>query len=99
MENPFYHRGAIRRAQDFHNREAEISQILGLLRNGQSVSLIGPRRIGKSSLLIHLSRAAVRTQMQLQPPNALFVLIIIIGVASAILIANKVQDKMDAKAA
>lgn len=31
--------------------------------------------------------------------NALFVLIIIIGVASAILIANKVQDKMDAKAA
>ena len=30
--------------------------------------------------------------------NALFVLIIIIGVASAILIANKVQDKMDAKA-
>ena len=75
MENPFYHRGAIRRAQDFHNREAEISQILGLLRNGQSVSLIGPRRIGKSSLLIHLSRDQVRAQMQLNPPHALFVLI------------------------
>lgn len=75
MDNPFYHRGAIRRAHDFHNREAEISQILGLLRNGQSVSLIGPRRIGKSSLLIHLSRAAVRAQMQLDPPDALFILI------------------------
>ena len=75
LDNPFYHRGAIRRAPDFHNREAEISQILGLLRNGQSVSLIGPRRIGKSSLLIHLTRAEVRAQMQLAPPNALFVLI------------------------
>ncbi|WP_420643739.1 winged helix-turn-helix domain-containing protein [Candidatus Leptofilum sp.] len=75
VNNPFYHRGAIRRAADFHNRDAEISQILGLLRNGQSVSLIGPRRIGKSSLLIHLSRAKVRAQMQLDPPHALFILI------------------------
>ena len=61
MDNPFYHRGAIRRLRDFYNREAEISQILGLLRNGQSVSLIGPRRIGKSSLLIHLTRSEVRS--------------------------------------
>lgn len=75
MDNPFYHRGAIRRQQDFYNREAEISQILGLLRNGQSVSLIGPRRIGKSSLLIHLTRPEVRAQLQLDPPHALFVLI------------------------
>ncbi|MCA9954530.1 MAG: winged helix-turn-helix domain-containing protein [Anaerolineales bacterium] len=75
MDNPFYHRGAIRRPHDFYNREAEISQILGLLRNGQSVSLIGPRRIGKSSLLIHLTRPEVRAQLQLDPPHALFVLI------------------------
>lgn len=75
MDNPFYHRGAIRRQHDFYNREAEISQILGLLRNGQSVSLIGPRRIGKSSLLIHLTRPDVRAQLQLDPPHALFVLI------------------------
>ena len=51
IENPFYHRGAIRRMDDFIGRDAEINQILGLLSNGQSVSLIGPRRIGKSSLL------------------------------------------------
>ncbi|MCP4415329.1 MAG: hypothetical protein GY805_01820 [Chloroflexi bacterium] len=75
VDNPFYHRGAIRRLQDFHNRKAEISQILGLLRNGQSVSLIGPRRIGKSSLLIHLARPEVRGKMQLDPPQALFILI------------------------
>ncbi len=75
VDNPFYHRGAIRRSDHFHGREAEITQILGLLRNGQSVSLIGPRRIGKSSLLIHLTRSQVRHTVNLQPPQALFVLL------------------------
>ena len=75
INNPFYHRGAIRNAADFYGREAEINQILGLLRNGQSVSLIGPRRIGKSSLLMHLCRPQVRKSLQLNPPNSLFVLI------------------------
>ena len=74
-ENPFFHRGAIRRAEHFHGRDAEVEQILGLLRNGQSVSLIGPRRIGKSSLLLHLRRTAVRQSFDLQSPNALFVLL------------------------
>jgi hypothetical protein len=75
VDNPFYHRGAIRRAENFHGREAEVAQILGLLRNGQSVSLIGPRRIGKSSLLIHLTRSQVRQQLDLHSPQALFVLL------------------------
>lgn len=74
-DNPFFHRGAIRRAEDFVGREAELNQMLGLLRNGQSVSLIGPRRIGKSSLLLHLSYPDVRHPFQLQPPHALFVLL------------------------
>ncbi len=75
IDNPFFHRGAIRQATDFHGRQAEVDQILGLLRNGQSVSLIGPRRIGKSSLLLHLCRPPVREQYNLHPPNALFVLL------------------------
>lgn len=75
IENPFYHRGAIRRISDFVGRDAEINQILGLLYNGQSVSLIGPRRIGKSSLLIHLCEPEVRGRVNLAPPNALFVLL------------------------
>jgi hypothetical protein len=64
IDNPFFHRGAIRRPEEFHGRQAEISQILGLLRNGQSVSLIGPRRIGKSSLLLHLARPSTRSSYQ-----------------------------------
>lgn len=71
-DNPFFHRGAIRQAEYFCGREAEINQILGLLRNGQSVSLIGPRRIGKSSLLIHLTRLEVRQAFQWGPSQALF---------------------------
>lgn len=74
-DNPFFYRGAIRRIEDFIGREAEINQILGLLRNGQSVSLIGPRRIGKSSLLLHLCHTAVRERMQLDSKHALFVLL------------------------
>ena len=73
--NPFFHRGAIRRSEDFHGRQSEIQQILGLLRNGQSVSLIGPRRIGKSSILLHLARPEVRAAYQLTAPSALFVVI------------------------
>ncbi|MEI2610645.1 MAG: winged helix-turn-helix domain-containing protein [Candidatus Promineifilaceae bacterium] len=75
LENPFYHRGAIRHAQHFFGRSAETAQILGLLRNGQSVSLIGPRRIGKSSLFLHLCRPEVRAPFNLAPPQMLFVLV------------------------
>ncbi len=74
-DNPFFHRGAIRHLEDFIGREAETSQILGLLRNGQSVSLIGPRRIGKSSLLLHLSNPSIRASMNLDPSRCLFVLL------------------------
>ena len=74
-DNPFYHRGAIRNAADFYGREAETKQILGLLRNGQSVSLIGPRRIGKSSLLMHLCRPQARQQHNIAANRILFVMI------------------------
>lgn len=74
-DNPFFHRGAIRHVEDFIGREAESNQILGLLRNGQSVSLIGPRRIGKSSLLLHLSNPVIRAQYNLNLPHSLFVLL------------------------
>jgi hypothetical protein len=60
IDNPFFHRGAIRRAEEFQGRHDELDQILGLCRNGQSVSIVGPRRIGKSSLLLHLCRPSTR---------------------------------------
>lgn len=74
-DNPFFHRGAIRRAEEFYGRQTEIGEVLGLLRNGQSVSLIGPRRIGKSSLLLHLARPQIREAHQLDATRILFVLL------------------------
>lgn len=71
--NPFFHRGAIRKADQFYGRTAETAEVLNLLRNGQSVSIIGPRRIGKSSLLMHLTREETRKPVGLDAPNALFV--------------------------
>jgi hypothetical protein len=75
VDNPFYHRGAIRRAEEFYGREVETSQILGLLRNGQSVSLVGPRRIGKSSLLLHICRPLTRTDKGLSTDDMIFALL------------------------
>lgn len=75
LDNPFFHRGAIRRAEEFHGREAEISQILALCRNGQSVSIVGPRRIGKSSLLLHLCRPSVQSLFGLDPNEVIFALV------------------------
>lgn len=39
---------------EFVGREAEITNLLSRVRNGDSSSIVGPRRIGKSSLLYHL---------------------------------------------
>lgn len=75
MTNPFFHRGAIRNPQEFHGRSGETAQILGLLKNGQSVSLVGPRRIGKTSLLLYLSQSSVRGQFDMSPGDALFAVI------------------------
>ncbi len=74
-DNPFFHRGAIRRAEEFHGREAEIRQIFELCRNGQSISIIGPRRIGKSSLLLHLCRPVTRSRFSPATDNTLFALV------------------------
>ena len=43
LNNPFYHRGAIRHAADFFNRDPEITQILGLLSNISHASLVSKR--------------------------------------------------------
>jgi len=61
-ENPYYHRGPIKAAKHFYGRTRETSRALQMVTNGQSVSVVGPRRIGKTSLLFHLSDSAVRAE-------------------------------------
>jgi len=54
--NPFFFSGMVQRPEDFYGRKAELQRIFGLLGGAQpmSVSVVGPRRIGKSSLLWYI---------------------------------------------
>jgi hypothetical protein len=65
--NPFFHRSLIRNPTYFFGRQRELAEILHLINNGQSLAIVGPRRIGKSSLLLHLSRPEVLAAHGLDP--------------------------------
>lgn len=52
--NPFFHRGPVRDPKYFFGRTQEVRQSLRLLQAGQCLSIVGPRRIGKTSFLFHL---------------------------------------------
>jgi len=58
QDNPFFHRGPIHDPRYFFGRQREVRQILSLLANMQNVSVAGPPRIGKTSLLLHLGHSA-----------------------------------------
>lgn len=52
--NPFTNRGLVTDPEDFFGRKDELATILERLRSLQCVSVVGERRIGKSSLLYYL---------------------------------------------
>ncbi len=54
LPNPFAQQTVIRDAEQFVGRRAELDQISNLLKKMQGISLVGERRIGKSSLLYHI---------------------------------------------
>lgn len=59
MGNPFFHRGPVRDAAYFCGRDRETRFAAELLRQGQSVAINGPRRLGKTSLLFHVADPAI----------------------------------------
>jgi DNA-binding winged helix-turn-helix (wHTH) protein len=72
-ENPFYHVGAIDRPECFHNRRSEVRNAMRLLRLSQNVAVTGPRRVGKTSFLRHISHPAVLQSHGVDPQRNLFV--------------------------
>jgi len=72
VQNPFFHRGPIRQREYFVNRQQEVAQTLGLLRNLQNVALVGPRRIGKTSSIFHLADPAIHASQGLSPDEYVF---------------------------
>lgn len=73
MDNPFFNRDTIADPAYFCGRPAEIADLMGCLQNRQSVSVIGAEKIGKSSLLRHVSRDPVLAQAGLDPAEFVFV--------------------------
>jgi serine/threonine-protein kinase len=74
-ENPYFHRGPIRKPEHFFGRAQEVTNTLSLLKNNQSVSIVGPRRIGKTSFLLHISHREVMARHGLLPQESIFVFI------------------------
>jgi len=58
LKNPYVHRGPIKEPGHFYGRVEETQDLLLHTAEGQSVSSVGPRRIGKTSLLLYLCRSA-----------------------------------------
>lgn len=72
-QNPFYHTAPIRRREHFYDRRHETAQALEKLRHLQSVSITGPRKIGKTSLLFHLRDETIQTGAGLNPDDYVFI--------------------------
>jgi len=68
--NPFTFGNPIRDSARFYGREEDIRQIVNRLRSSahESTSVVGERRIGKTSLLKHLDNPDIATGLDL-PPN------------------------------
>jgi class 3 adenylate cyclase len=56
--NPFIWRGGITKAEDFFDRDNEQRTLRSFLQNRQNSQIVGPRRLGKTSLLRQVERKA-----------------------------------------
>lgn len=72
MKNPYTHRALIKAPNAFFGRETELLDIFGRLDTLQPCSIVGPRRIGKSSLLYRLTLPSVNTLHLSNPETYIF---------------------------
>ncbi len=66
MNNPYISRGPVRDSALFFGRRHELQEISAFLLGNQSVSIVGPRKIGKTSLLFHLIRPETKSSLALE---------------------------------
>ena len=70
-ENPFQYGKPVHDPKDFFGRDREIRDIYRQILTSHSVSLIGERKIGKTSLLIHLIHPHVMTDYDISTEDIL----------------------------
>lgn len=71
--NPFFHRKPVHDPASFFGRREEVDYVFSLLCQGQSVSISGQRRFGKTSLLYYLSLPEINRQFGLDPAQTRWV--------------------------
>lgn len=71
--NPFLNRKVIKTPAAFFDRQTELSDIYSLIASLQTCSVVGPRRIGKSSLLYQLTLPEHYQERLPDPEKYLFV--------------------------
>ncbi len=74
IQNPFTFGPPIQDPARFFGRKEVIQQIFNLLNSGHHISIVGERRIGKTSLLTYISNPEVFTKY-LDPCSHIFVFI------------------------
>ncbi len=65
MNSPYTARGPLRDAAMFFGRTHELNEIGSYVRGNQSVSIVGPRKIGKTSLMLQLKRTETLSALQM----------------------------------
>lgn len=72
MENLFDSPTTLHEPKHFVGRKDELERIFGLIKNKQNVSLVGPRRIGKTSLLTCLRSPEIQQEYHFDGSRFLF---------------------------
>jgi eukaryotic-like serine/threonine-protein kinase len=80
--NPFFNRQRITDPAYFYGREREIEALYSAIATRQCRSVVGERKLGKSSLLTYLSQADVLREHGLNPDDYLFIYIDLEGMAN-----------------
>ena len=70
--NPFCHEGPVRDPAHFFDRESDVRGVLRSVRKGQSVSIVGKAKIGKTSFLQHVADPKVVERGGLSPSKCIF---------------------------
>jgi tRNA A-37 threonylcarbamoyl transferase component Bud32 len=83
VRNPFFSRQRITEPDCFYGREREIESVYSAIITRQCRSIVGERKLGKSSLLTAVAQPATMERYGLEPGRTLFLYIDLEGMASA----------------
>ena len=81
-DNPFFNRHRITEPGFFWGREREIEALYSAIATRQCRSVVGERKLGKSSLLTHLSRPETLQTHGFDPQQFVFIYVDLEGMAN-----------------